>query len=132
MVDCFIRPIRLALFSSKMQNSQRKWHNLRMMDGNCYYCCVKAKFHYTDTDTDPTGPGSPTKSVHVVEYELNSTTRTRHGPDRTRTDPHGLFCGETPLGPCWSGRVRVVEFSDYETLTHHKTKTLHGRPVYKI
>ena len=20
----------------------------------------------------------------------------------------------------------------YETLTHHKTKTLHGRPVYKI
>jgi len=25
--------------------------------------------------------------------ELNSTTRTRtrHGPDRTRTDPHGLF-----------------------------------------
>ena len=38
----------------------------------------KAKFHYTD----PTR----TKSVHVVGYELNSTTRTRHGPDRTRTD----------------------------------------------
>ena len=35
---------------------------------------VIAKFHYTD----PTGP------------------------DRTRTDPHGLFCGETPLGPCGS------------------------------
>jgi len=47
----------------------------------------KAKFHYTDTDTYP--------------------TRTRHGPDRTRTD---FFCGETPLGPCGSGRVRVVEF----------------------
>ena len=45
---------------------------------------VKAKFHYTDP------------------------TRTRHGPDRTRTD---FFCGETPLGPCGSGRVRVVEFS---------------------
>ena len=43
--------------------------------------------------------------------KLNSTTRTRHGPDRTHTDPHGLFCGETPLGPCGSGRVRVVEFS---------------------
>ena len=69
---------------------------------------VKAKFHYTDTDTDPTR----TKSVHVVGYELNSTTRTRHGPDRTRTD---FFCGETPLGPCGSGRVRLVEFSSYPT-----------------
>ena len=76
---------------------------------------VKAKFQ----DTDPTR----TKSVHVVGYELNSTTRTRHGPDtyptgpaRTRTD---FFCGETPLGPCGSGRVRVrvrvVEFSSYST-----------------
>ena len=34
--------------------------------------------------------------------------RTRHGPDRTRTD---FSCGETPLGPCGTGRVRVVEFS---------------------
>jgi len=32
-------------------------------------------------------------------------------PTRTRPDPHGLFCGEIPLGPCGSGRVRVVEFS---------------------
>ena len=45
---------------------------------------VIAKFHYTDTD--PTGP------------------------ERTRTD---FFCGETPLGPCGSGRVRVAEFSFY-------------------
>ena len=48
-----------------------------------------AKFHYTDTDTDP------------------------HGPART------FFCGETPLGPCGSPtksvRVRVVEFSSYST-----------------
>ena len=70
------------------------------------HCRRRAKFHHTDTDTDPTGPGSPTKSVHVVGYELNSTTRTRHGPDtdptgpaRTRTD---FFCGETPLGPVGS------------------------------
>ena len=35
---------------------------------------VIAKFHYTD----PTGP------------------------DRTHTGPHGLVCGETPLGPCGS------------------------------
>ena len=40
---------------------------------------------------DPTrtrhGPDpTRTKSVHVVGYELNSTTRTRHGPD---TDPTG-------------------------------------------
>jgi len=33
-------------------------------------------------------------------------------PTRTRTD---FFCGETPLGPCGSGRVRVVEFSFYPT-----------------
>jgi len=50
-----------------------------------------AKFHYTDTDTGP--------------------TRARHG------HRHGLFCGETPLGPCGSVRVRVrvrvVEFSYY-------------------
>jgi len=31
---------------------------------------VIAKFHYTD----PTGPGSPTKSAHVVGYELYPTT----------------------------------------------------------
>ena len=87
---------------------------------------VLAKFHYTDTDTDPTRK----KSAHVVWYELNSTTRTRtrarHGHG------HGLFCGETPLGPCGSVspqkspcpcpcrarvrvRVRVVEFSSYPT-----------------
>ena len=30
------------------------------------------------------------------------------GPARTRAD---FFCGETPLGPCGSGRARVVEFS---------------------
>ena len=41
-------------------------------------CAIIAKFHYTDQ----TGPGSPTKSAHVVGYELNSTTR-------TRPDPHG-------------------------------------------
>ena len=48
-------------------------------------CALIAKFHYTDTDTDPTGPA--------------------------RT----FFCGETPLGPCGSGLVRVVEFSSYST-----------------
>ena len=47
-----------------------------------------------------------------TQLKLNSTTRTRHGPDRTRTD---FFCGEIPLGPCGSGRVRVVEFSSYPT-----------------
>jgi len=68
-----------------------------------------AKFHYTDTDTGQTR----TKSAHVVGYELNSTTRTRHGHG------HGLFCGETPLGPCGPVRVRVrvrvrvVEFCYY-------------------
>ena len=49
-----------------------------MSNNNANICSVIAKFHYTDTDTDPTR----TKSVHVVGYELNSTTR-------TRPDPHG-------------------------------------------
>ena len=87
---------------------------------------VIAKFHYTSpTGPDRTGPDQK-KSAHVVGYELNSTTRARHGSDRTRTDPHGLFCGETPLGPCGSPtkcvrvrsdpcRARVVEFSSYPT-----------------
>ena len=74
-----------------------------------------AKFHYTDPTRIRHGPDpTRTKSAHIVGDELNSTTRTR-----TRTDPHGLFCGETPLGPCGSptksGRVRVVEFSSYST-----------------
>jgi len=69
---------------------------------------VIAKFHYTDTDTDPTRTGpDQTKSAHIVGYELNSTTRTRtrtrHGPDRTRTDPHGLFLWRNSVG---SVRVR--------------------------
>ena len=48
-----------------------------------------AKFHYTD----PTR----TKSAHVVEYELNSTTR-------TRPDPHGPNGVSPQKSPC---RVRV-------------------------
>jgi len=43
---------------------------------------------------------------HVMEYvslKLNSTTRTRHGNDRTRTDPHGLFLRRNSVG---SVRVR--------------------------
>ena len=52
---------------------------------------VIAKFHYTDTDTDPTRTGpDQTKSAHIVGYELNSTTRTRQ-------------CART-----LSGRVRSV------------------------
>ena len=58
--------------------------------------CVIAKFHYTD----PTR----TKSAYIVGEELDSTTRTRHGPDRTRTDPHGLFLRRNSVG---SVRVRV-------------------------
>ena len=66
-------------------------------------CQVIAKFHYTD----PTR----TKSVHVVGYELNSTTQTRHGPTGpalTRTD---FFAAKLRWVRVGSGRVRVVEFS---------------------
>ena len=76
-------------------------------------CHLIAKFHYTDA----TGPGSPTKSAHVVEYELNSTTRTR---TRTRHGPNGVSPQKSPCGsvrvrsgPC---RVRVVEFSSSPTM----------------
>jgi len=57
---------------------------------------IIAKFHYTDPTRTRHGPDpTRTKSAHIVGDELNSTTR-------TRPDPHGLFCGETPLGPCGS------------------------------
>ena len=71
-----------------------------------------SKFHYTD----PTGPGSPTKSAHVVGYELNSTTRTRPDPH----GPNGVLSQKSPCGsvrvrsgPC---QVRVVEFSSSPTM----------------
>ena len=65
-------------------------------------CCLIAKFHYTE----PTGPGWPTKSAHVVEYELNSTTRTqtRHGPD---TDQTRSGRGQSPVADKVRARCRV-------------------------
>ena len=35
MVDCFMRPIRLALLSSKMPISPDKLNNVCMIDRNC-------------------------------------------------------------------------------------------------
>ena len=62
-----------------------------------------AKFHYTD----PTGPGSPAKSAHVVEYELNSTTRIRpdpHGPNGVSPQKKSVRVRAGPVrsvsGPC--------------------------------
>jgi len=69
-----------------------------------------AEFHYTDTDTDQTGPGSPTKSAHVIEYELNSTTRTCTDPTEFRRKKSPCGSVRVRSGPC---RVRVVEFSFY-------------------
>ena len=37
MVDCFMCPIRLALWSSKMLISPDKLNNLCITDRNCYY-----------------------------------------------------------------------------------------------
>ena len=60
---------------------------------------VIAKFHYTDpTRTGHGQDPTRTKSAHIVGDELNSTTLTRHGPDRTRTDPHGLFLRRNSVG----------------------------------
>ena len=71
-------------------------------------CHLKAKFHYTDTDTNPT---------------------------RTRPDPHGPNgvspqkspCGSVRVrwGPC---RVRVVEFSYYWSLKFSDGKWTASRP----
>ena len=61
----------------------------------CTTCFRIAKFHYTDTDTDPTR----TKSAHVVGYELNSTTRARHGPDRTFFAAILRWVRAGPVGP---------------------------------
>ena len=38
MVDCFMRPIRLALLSSNMLTAPDKLNNLWIMDRNCYNC----------------------------------------------------------------------------------------------
>ena len=65
-----------------------------------------AKFHYTDTDTGPTR----TKSAHVVWYELNSTTRARHGPDRDRDTDTDFFVAKlrwVRAGPFRRKKVRV-------------------------
>ena len=107
---------RRQSLSCRVSSSRRRGRHdtdRTVLSGLAWRCewgiTVKAKFHYTDPTRTRHGPDpTRTKSVHVVGYELNSTTRTRHGPARTRTD---FFCGETPLGPCGSGRVRVVEFS---------------------
>ena len=88
VVQYYFVTAAVAVDSSHMSaSSSASWSSRFSTPSNS----VKAKFHYTDP------------------------TRTRHRPDRTRTDPHGLFCGETPLGPCGSGRVSVVEFSSYST-----------------
>jgi len=45
-------------------------HRIISSDVGLKSCQVIAKFHYTD----PTGPGSPTKSAHVVGYSSYPTT----------------------------------------------------------
>ena len=55
----------------------------------CAYCCIIAKFHYTDTDTDPNGPARTQRSFAAKKSVSVSVS-----------------------GPC---RARVVEFSSYPT-----------------
>ena len=45
------------------------------------------------------GKGSPYSIIAKFHYT---------DPTRTRPDPHGLFCGETPLGPCGSPTKSVL------------------------
>ena len=83
---------------------------------------IIAKFHYTDPTR--TGPDTDKVRAHCrrrAKFHYTDPT----GPARTRTD---FFCGETPLGPCGSGRVRVVEFSFY--CTHLCSDQSHRRPIH--
>jgi len=76
-----------------------------------------AKFHYTLSGPVRVGPDpTRTKSAHIVGDELNSTTRTRHGPERTffAAKLRWVRAGRRQ-SPCGSVRVRVVEFSSYPT-----------------
>jgi len=75
----------------------------------CYYrapiemCRLKAKFHYTDPTRTRHGPDpTRTKSAHIVGDELNSTTRTRpdpHGPNVRGLCPCPVRVGSVS-GPC--------------------------------
>ena len=57
-----------------------------------------------DSGAEGSGFKSQSRRCRVIaKFQYTDTD-----PTRTRTD---FFCGETPLGPCGSGRVRVVEFS---------------------
>jgi len=60
---------------------------LRLSTCTLRLCRVIAKFHYTDPTRTRHGPDpTRTKSAHIVGDELNSTTRTRpdpYGPART-------------------------------------------------
>ena len=74
-----------------------------------------AKFHYTLSGPVRVGPDpTRTKSAHIVGDELNSTTRTRHGPERTffAAKLRWVRAGRRQ-SPCGSVRVRVMEFSFY-------------------
>ena len=66
---------------------------------------ISANEFYTDQTTDVhTAALMDDCSSVIAKFHYTDPT----GPARTRTD---FFCGETPLGPCGSGRARVVEFS---------------------
>ena len=78
-----------AAASWRLACSDRGWHGYI---GNCSAAAADARL----------GAYRRTASV-IAKFHYTDPTRTR--PD--------FFCGETPLGPCGSSRVRVVEFSFY-------------------
>ena len=79
-------------------------------------CCARPavgriSFHRRACVREPTFRGSPvirsaSVSTHRPRLHTGYSQIPLHGPDRTRTDPHGLFYDpdlrETPLGPCGS------------------------------
>ena len=79
-----------------------------------YYDALKLN-STTPTRHGPDTDRTRTKSAHVVEYELNSTTRTRPDPRGLCRRPAGtqrsFAAKKVRAGPCGSGRVRVGSVS---------------------
>ena len=64
-------------------------------------CTDVSAEHRFMTDTQTPSTARVVRVIAKFYYTDTGPTRVRHGHG------HGLFCGETPLGPCGSVRVRV-------------------------
>jgi len=106
---------------------------MRATQATCSLVSHNATAKPTETGVDMLPPAKPTV---IAKFHYTGPT----GPDRTRTDPHGLcrrparaqrsFAAKKSVqvraGPVGSGRVRVVEFS-YNQTNVAAVRTAKGR-----